>query len=585
MKRHGFRFGTAVAASLINDPAQQEYRRKILELFNTVVIENALKWRQWDRNRDNGLRALAWLHANGIDRIRGHNIVWPGWRHMPSWVEGLKEDPDALRRAVREHVTDVASATRGQLIDWDVINEPYTNHDVQDILGEEEMAEWFRLARAADPDVTLYLNDYSIVNNGGYDLPHQDGYIRIAKLLDSLGAPLQGLGIQGHFHGQLTDPERVLQVFDRFAALNKKLLVTEFDVDTTDEQLQADYLRDFLTVAFSYPAIKGFYMWGFWAGRHWRPNSALYREDWTPKANAKIWNELVFHQWWTDVKGTTGADGIFRTRGFFGRYEIDVTRHGKVETFELDTSAGRSPAYLVAGKQEAGAFSAAGVVNAASFQGGAVAPGEIVTIFGAGFGSPALAEAAYADGWLPTSVGDTRVYFDGVAAPMIYSLTGQVSAIVPYSVTGETTVELEYLGRKTEPVTVAVANTAPGIFCYSAGRGQAVAVNDGVSFNGPGNPVAKGGRLTFFLTGEGPVTPAIGDGQLPSPPDFPAPAQPLGVYLGGRECPVEFTGLVWAGVTQVNIRVPPEAPAGPAVPLQVLAGGVASPENVTVAVG
>ena len=76
------------------------------------------------------------------------------------------------------------------------------------------------------------------------------------------------------------------------------------------------------------------------------------------------------------------------------------------------------------------------MVNAASFRGGAVAPGEIVTIFGSGFGPATLAAAQYADGQLPTSVGETRVLFDGMAAPMIYSSAGQVSAIVPYSVSG-----------------------------------------------------------------------------------------------------------------------------------------------------
>ena len=364
MKRHAFRFGTAVAASLINDPAQREYRNKVVELFNTVVVENALKWPQWDSDRSNALNALAWLRGNGIDRIRGHNIVWPGWRHMPDWVEGLNDDPEALRRGVREHVTDVVSATRGQLIDWDVINEPYTNHDIQNILGEDEMAEWFRLAREADPEVTLYLNDYSIINNGGYDLPHQDGYIRIANLLDSLGAPLDGLGIQGHFNNRLTDPERVFDVLDRFAALNKTLLITEFDVDTPDEQLQADYTRDFLTAVFSHPAIKGFYMWGFWAGRHWRPDSAMYHEDWTPKLNALVWNDLVFHQWWTDVEGTTDANGIFRTHGFLGDYDIDVTRDGSTETFPLSTDADRSPGRLVVGKEQAGSFTVEGMVNA-----------------------------------------------------------------------------------------------------------------------------------------------------------------------------------------------------------------------------
>ncbi len=580
MKRHAFRFGTAVAAALINDPSQQMYRQKILELFNTVVIENALKWPMWEKDRQRALNALQWLRANGIDRVRGHNILWPSWRHMPDWVEDLKNDPEALRRAVRERVTDVVTATRGMLIDWDVVNEPYTNHDLMDILGEEEMAEWFRLARQADPDVYLYLNDYNILTNGGNDKPHQDGYARYISLLDSLGAPLDGIGLQSHFGTQLTAPERVLEVLDRFAAFNKQLLITEFDVQVLDEQLQADYLRDFLTVTFSHPAVKGFYMWGFWEGRHWKPEAAMYRQDWTPKPNAEVWNDLVYRQWWTDVEGVTGPDGVFRTRGFLGDYEIEV--NGR--TVELTTSPDRAPNYVVSGKAAPGEFHPEWVVNAASFQAGPVAPGEIVTIYGTGFGAPELALAQYEDGRLQTWAGDTRVWFDGVASPMVYSLAGQISAVVPYGVSGQTRIEVEYLGTKTAAVTVPVADAAPGIFTYSGGTGQAVVVNQDTSFNSAENPARRGEIITLFLTGEGAVAPAIEDGALPQPGAWPEPYRALGVYIQGLKCEVLFKGLIYPGVTQLNVRVPKGVPAGPAIPIQVLVAGVASQDGVTVAI-
>ncbi len=584
MKRHAFRFGSAVSADMINNPREQEYQNRILKLFNSVTIENALKWRAWDKNRNRGLHALAWFHSHGINRVRGHNIVWPTWTQVPDSVKPLQNHPEQLRQVVRAHVTDIATATCGQVIDWDVVNEPVHIHDLQDILGEDEMAEWYRLTRLADPDVKLFLNDYYILTRGGWDVPAQDEYARIINMLDSLGAPLDGVGLQSHFENQLTGPERVWEILDRYAAFGKDLLITEFDIHTTDEQLQADYTRDFLTTVFSHPAVKGFYMWGFWEGRHWRPDAAMYRRDWSPKPNALVYNDLVFKQWWTDAEGTTGADGIFRTRGFLGEYEISVTHNGTVQTTSLDTGARPQPSYAAVGRSEPGVFTAASVLNGASFHAGPVAPGEIVTIYGTGFGSPELAQAAYEDGLLQGWAGDTKVYFDGIQAPMIYSLSGQISAIVPYSVSGSTRIEVEYLGTKTDPVAVPVAATAPGIFCYSAGRGQAVAINNGSVFNGPDHPVHAGDHLTFFLTGEGAVTPAIGDGRLPKGPHYPAPARWLGVYISGIECPVEFAGLIYAGVTQVNVRVPDNVPSDDAVSLRVLIGGVASPDNVTIAV-
>jgi hypothetical protein len=42
---------------------------------------------------------------------------------------------------------------------------------------------------------------------------------------------------------------------------------------------------------------------------------------------------LQFHKWWTSEQGTTGADGGFAARAFYGEYEITVT-HGGVTVVE-----------------------------------------------------------------------------------------------------------------------------------------------------------------------------------------------------------------------------------------------------------
>lgn len=236
-------------------------------------------------------------------------------------------------------------------------------------------------------------------------------------------------------------------------------------------------------------------------------------------------------------------------------------------------------------------FPAAGLVNAASYAAGrspSVAPGELVTIFGAGFGTSPIALAAYqSDGYLPVEVGSTRVYFDGVAAPMIYSYDGQVSAVAPYEISQLTQVQVEYQGLRSRPVAIPVSASVPGIYCYSGGTGQAVAVNTDVggsqSFNQE-QPASSGSYLTFFITGEGLTSTPWADGMLPTGPSFPAPAGAVAVTIGGvvSNCSANFIGLVYAGVTQVNACVPADAPSGDAVPLQISIGGVPSQAGVTV---
>lgn len=323
MSRHAFGWGTAVAGRfLLSEGGDAEkYRRAILENFNMAVLENDLKWPQWERDRETALSALRWLHSNGITRVRGHNLVWPSWRWLPKEMKGLAGDAPALRKRVLDHIRDEVSATRGLLEDWDVVNEPYTNHDLIDILGREEMVEWYKAAKESDPKPSLYLNDFNILSAGGRDEAHRRHFYETLRFLLDRGAPLGGIGIQGHFR-EITPPEKMLEILDLFGELNLPIRITEFDFDTKDEELQAQFTRDFLTVCFSHPRVDAFLMWGFWEGRHWRPAGAMLRKDWSEKLNYRVWRELVYGRWRTEAGGVTGAAGEFRVRGFRGEYEI-----------------------------------------------------------------------------------------------------------------------------------------------------------------------------------------------------------------------------------------------------------------------
>ena len=323
MTKHSFGWGSAIAGQfLLGEGADSEkYRRAILENFNMAVLENDLKWPQWERDRDTPLAALKWLHENGITRVRGHTLVWPGWRWLPKDLKDLAGDPAALRQRVLEHIRDEVTATRGLLEDWDVVNEPYTNHDLMDILGREEMAAWYKAAREFDPKPVLFLNDFNILTAGGRDTAHQQHFYETLQFLLDRGAPLGGIGIQGHFR-EVTPPEKMLEILDRFSEFNLPIRITEFDFETDDEKLQAEFTRDFLTVCFSHPRVDAVLMWGFWEGRHWRPKGAMLRKDWTPKPNYEVWRELVHTRWRTDAGGATNAAGVYSLRAFRGEYEI-----------------------------------------------------------------------------------------------------------------------------------------------------------------------------------------------------------------------------------------------------------------------
>ncbi len=349
MKRHTFGFGSAVDAKLLLEisPDAEKYRDIIARDFNKVTIENHLKWPQWERDRDIGTRAVTWLRERGI-AVRGHCLYWGSEKRLPKRVVALFDQPDALRKAVLEHIADIGGTFKGQFPEWDVVNEPFSNFAMQNIfagrgasagriepeLGAQSLAEWFRAAHTVDPAAQLFINDYSILSTGGKDYEHQDYYERTTRELLRLGAPIGGIGMQGHFQEDLTPIPRLLTILDRYARLGLPIQITEHDFTTWDEQLHADYTRDLMTAMFSHPSTSGFIIWGFWEKAHWIPSAAYYRADWSLRPAGQAWRDLVFRDWWTNVDGIAAADGTFKTRGFLGDYEIEVESGGKKTTIK-----------------------------------------------------------------------------------------------------------------------------------------------------------------------------------------------------------------------------------------------------------
>ncbi len=339
MKRQSFAWGSAVDARILlgHGPDHDRYREILSREFNSAVLENDMKWGAWEADPQRSMDAVAWLRRHGL-AVRGHVLLWPGKKNLPPSIVGMLGQPESLRGSIIKHITQEAGAFRGQLVEWDVVNEPFTEFDVQTALSGVKrgdgadyierhaatLAPFFHAARAADPEVKLDINDYSILETGGKDLAHQDHYERTIRALIAGGAPIGGIGIQGHFSEDLTPIPKLWKILDRFNQFGLPIQITEFDVNTHDEVLQADYTRDFLTAMFAHQGVRGVLVWGFWEKRHWIPNAAFFRADWSLRPSGQVWLDLVRRQWCTDEEGETDAHGEWKTRGFQGDYVITV---------------------------------------------------------------------------------------------------------------------------------------------------------------------------------------------------------------------------------------------------------------------
>ena len=228
------------------------------------------------------------------------------------------------------------------------------------------------------------------------------------------------------------------------------------------------------------------------------------------------------------------------------------------------------------------------LVNAASNMTGAIAAGEIVVLYGSGIGPPQLAQGrADAQGRYGTTLGSTRVLFNGIPAPVLYASATQVSAIVPYSLFGfSASVYIEDQGAKTDPITVPIALSAPALFTSdSTGRGQAAAFNEDGSLNTPSRHAKAGSIIVLYATGEGQTSPAGVDGKLATVP-LPQPLQSARITIDGKPAEVLYAGGapgIVAGLMQINARVPINAQAGN-VPVVVTVGPVSSFQIVTISV-
>jgi uncharacterized protein (TIGR03437 family) len=216
-----------------------------------------------------------------------------------------------------------------------------------------------------------------------------------------------------------------------------------------------------------------------------------------------------------------------------------------------------------------------GVANAADSE-KPVTPGSLVAIYGVDLATRTESAAVIP---LPRSLAGVTVTFDGIAAPLLFVSAGQINAQLPWEVPFSGTVNMVVnngVASTSQAVPVEAVNA--GIFGI---LGRAVAVNlDGALAAPVGSipgfnthPVSPGDALILYATGLGAVTPQAVTGNDSHDMTRQTVAHPI-VLVGGVQAQVLFSGLSpqFVGVNQVNIVVPPNAPGGDRVLVEIVLG-------------
>jgi adhesin/invasin len=107
-------------------------------------------------------------------------------------------------------------------------------------------------------------------------------------------------------------------------------------------------------------------------------------------------------------------------------------------------------------------------------------------------------------------------------------------------------------------------------------------MNQDGSFNSSANPESRGRVVVLYLTGQGPVSPAVPTSQAAPGDVLSVATLPKSATIGGVDATIQFLGLApgFIGLAQANVSIPAGSATGDAVPLIVNVGG--QPSNSVV---
>jgi GH35 family endo-1,4-beta-xylanase len=355
--RHEFLFGCNIFKlnRCRTEQDNEAYQHEFAALLNYATLP--FYWWMYTRQRGQPEDArtdqiVRWCKAHNVT-TKGHPLAW-NWGEPP-W---LPDDPDAAMKEQFDRIERCVGKFKGDIDIWDVVNEathydrdqawkdaPRLTKAIQKMGVGQYVRSAFSIARKANPQATLVINDYRTDEAFAEKV--------LAELVDKDGKPMYDvIGIQSHMHGGYWGAQRTWDVCERFAKFGKPLHYTEatllsgeqgyelrqkrreagFQWVTTPEgeAKQAEQVVEFYRVLFSHPAVQAITWWDFTDQNAWQGAPAGFvRADMSPKPAYERLMKLIKDQWWTRQQATVAEGGKLRLRGFFGHYEVEAQADGR----------------------------------------------------------------------------------------------------------------------------------------------------------------------------------------------------------------------------------------------------------------
>ncbi|MGW3888039.1 endo-1,4-beta-xylanase [Micromonospora chokoriensis] len=260
-------FGAAVAAYKLSDSA---YTTILNREFNSVTPENEMKMNATEPQQGrfsftDADRIVSHARSRGMS-VRGHTLAWHS--QQPGWMESMSGS--ALRSAMLNHVTQVATHYRGQVVAWDVVNEAFADGSSggrRDSNLQRTGNDWieaaFRAADAADPNAKLCYNDY---NTDNWTHAKTQGVYNMVRDFKARGVPIDCVGFQSHFNNDSPYVSNYRTTLSSFAALGVDVQITELDIQGASPNTYRSVVEDCLAVS----RCTGITVWGIRDSDSWR---------------------------------------------------------------------------------------------------------------------------------------------------------------------------------------------------------------------------------------------------------------------------------------------------------------------------
>ena len=299
-ERMGFEIGVAIGPDEV-----ARHGPLIAREFTSITTENTLKWGAlsprpefYDFTAADAVVRFA--EAQGM-RVRGHTLIWTRLNGPPRWLTSVlaeTNDPGPVLQALSlAHISTVVERYAGRVAQWDVVNEPLvkagTGLDSENpflsLLGEDFLVQAFSTAANADPTAELFMNEVFTEHSDG----RFEALVALVERLRARGAPIHGVGLQGHFLYRPPDPDGLRRRFERLALLGLKVEITELDIhlgvfrDKPDALgAQAVAYASVLDACLAVPACSGVTVWGLGDNDSWLGADAaplLFDQDYQQK--------------------------------------------------------------------------------------------------------------------------------------------------------------------------------------------------------------------------------------------------------------------------------------------------------------